>query len=208
MMASADKQLPKGWKWVKLGEVARIFAGSAAPQGKEFFSSDGPPFVRVSDLGRHGRTIKLMETSDRLSEKALKECQLVPAKKGTVLFPKSGAAIMTNNRAILGRNAYIVSHLIAVEPTDEATSLWLYWSLCCIDMMEYSDNTGYPSLKQSVVESIEIPLPPLSEQKRITAILNEQLAAVEKARQAAKAQLNEINALSASLLRKAFQGEL
>ena len=52
----------------------------------------------------------------------------------------------------------------------------------------------------------QIPLPPLSEQRRIAALLTEQLAAVEQARKAAEAQLAAINDLPAALLRQAFTG--
>ena len=206
--ATTNRPLPEGWRWVKLGEVAKVFAGSAAPQGKEYFDPNGFPFVRVSDLGNHKRTSELVEVVDKLSVKAIKECHLVLAKKGTVLFPKSGAAIATNNRAILGIDAYIVSHLMAVEPRQETTSLWLYWILCQIDMLDYSDNIGYPSLKQAAVEKIPIPLPPLPEQQRIAAVLREQMDAVKQARRALEEQLEAIKKLPAAILRKAFHGEL
>ena len=196
--------LPDGWRWAQLGEVAKVFAGSAAPQGEDYFDPQGPRFVRVSDLGQKGRTSFLVNIRDRLSPKALRQCSLVLAKKGTVLFPKSGAAITTNNRALLGIDAYIVSHLMAVEPTEQTTSNWLYWSLCQLDMMDYSDNVGYPSLKRSTVEKVTIPLPPLSEQKRIAAILNEQMMAVERARAAAEAQWEAAKALPAAYLRAVF----
>jgi type I restriction enzyme S subunit len=197
-------QLPAGWRWAQLGQVARVFAGSGAPQGKEFFDDDGLPFVRVSDLSIAKRTTSLTDVRDRLSAKALKVCSLVLAKRGTVVFPKSGAAITSNNRAILGIDAYIVGHLLAIEPTDAVISLWLYWSLCQLDMMDYSDNSGYPSLKQSVVEKIEIPLPPLAEQKRIAGILKEQMAAVERARASAEAQLQAAENLPVAYLRAVF----
>ncbi len=48
----------------------------------------------------------------------------------------------------------------------------------------------------------------LPEQKRITAILNERMEAVERARKAAEEQLSTINALPGALLRQAFRGEL
>ncbi len=51
---------------------------------------------------------------------------------------------------------------------------------------------------------LEMPLPPLSEQRQIASRLAEQLAAAEKARQAAEDELREINALPAALLRKVF----
>jgi restriction endonuclease S subunit len=202
------ENLPPGWKWVKLGEVCRVFAGSSAPQGEEFFDASGPFFFRVSDLGRSVRTDKLMESQYRLSQKALEVCQLVLAHKGTILFPKSGAAIATNNRAMLGIDGYIVGHLMAIEPMEYTIPEWIYYILCQIDMMNYSDNTGYPSLKQSVVQKIRIPLAPLSEQKRIVKILEEKLSAVEKAKKAAEEKLELINKLPASFLRKAFRGEL
>ena len=46
--------LPDGWRWAQLGEVAKVFAGSAAPQGEDYFDPQGPRFVRVSDLGQKG----------------------------------------------------------------------------------------------------------------------------------------------------------
>ncbi len=55
---------------------------------------------------------------------------------------------------------------------------------------------------------LKIPLPPLPERKRIAAILNEQMAAVERARKAAEEELAAINALPSALLRRAFAGEL
>ena len=203
----ARKELPCGWRWARLAEAAKVFAGSAAPQGKEFLDPKGPPFIRVSDLATQARTRCLLESVDRLSVKALKESSLVLAKRGTVIFPKSGGAVATNNRAILGTDAYIVSHLMAVEPTDEITSLWLYWALCQLDMMDYSDNEAYPSLKQSTVEGISIPLPPLTEQERLTAILTEQMASVERARAAAETQLEAAKALPGAYLHAVFNSQ-
>ncbi len=48
----------------------------------------------------------------------------------------------------------------------------------------------------------------MAEQKRIAAILNEQMAAVERARRAPEEKLATINALHTALLRKPFGGEL
>ena len=63
-------------------------------------------------------------------------------------------------------------------------------------------------LNQEVAASIPVPVPPLSEQKRIAAILNEQMAAAEKTRRALEDQFHAINALPVALLRRAFSGEL
>ena len=64
------------------------------------------------------------------------------------------------------------------------------------------------ALTKALIEGFEIPLPPLSEQRRIAGILREQMAAVERARAAAEAELEAIEALPAALLRRAFSGEM
>ena len=66
----------------------------------------------------------------------------------------------------------------------------------------------YPAVTDKQVLAEKIPLPPLPEQKRIVAELNSKMAAVEKARIAAEAELEAINALPAAFLCQAFRGEL
>ena len=55
---------------------------------------------------------------------------------------------------------------------------------------------------------ILIPLPLLDGQRRIANVVGVQMAAVERARAAAEAQLEAANALPAALLRRVFSGEL
>jgi len=130
---------------------------------------------------------------------------VVRVSKGAVVLPKSGAAIATNRRAILGMDAYIVGHLLALIPIpDMILTEWLYFALRQIDMVEHSENISYPSLKKSVVENIEIPLPPLSEQKRIVAMLEGQMGAVERARRAAAERVEAVQALALAWLREIF----
>ena len=52
-----------------------------------------------------------------------------------------------------------------------------------------------------------VPLPPLPEQRRISAILTEQLAAVDRARAAVRAQLAAAEALPAAYLRTVFESD-
>jgi hypothetical protein len=130
------------------------------------------------------------------------------ATQGTVVFPKSGAAIATNSRTILGIDAYLVSHLAGVAPLQGvATSEWLYYWLRTVDMLLHSDNPAYPSLKISRLASIPLPLPPLDEQRRIAARLSEQTATVEKARQAVRAQVEAARALRPAFMRSVLESE-
>jgi len=66
----------------------------------------------------------------------------------------------------------------------------------------------FKEISKSALCEFQIAIPPLSEQKRIAAILKDQLAAVDKARAAAEEELATVNTLPAALLRRAFKGEL
>lgn len=75
-----------------------------------------------------------------------------------------------------------------------------------ISQMGTGSTFGAISRKQLL--NIQVPLPPLDEQRRIVAILNAKMAAVEKARAAAEVEMEAIKALPGALLRQAFSGEV
>jgi len=65
-----------------------------------------------------------------------------------------------------------------------------------------------PRVRSEEVADVKVPLPPLLEQRRIAAMLNEQMEAATALRKGLEAQLAEIDALPAALLRRAFSGAL
>lgn len=67
-----------------------------------------------------------------------------------------------------------------------------------------SRGANIQNLRFSQLAALEIPIPELSEQKRIAARLTEQLAAVERSQAAAAARLDAAEALSGSYLREVF----
>lgn len=198
--------LPNKWVWTELKEVGYIFSGSPAPQGKKYFEGGKYPFVRVQDLGREKRTINLVRTSEYINDRAVDELHLVKAKPNTILFPKSGAAILTNNRARLGICAYIVSHLAAVQPKEETWDpKWLYYWLSSVDLKEYINNPTYPSLSLSTIRSIPIPKPgDLNEQRRIVARVEALLHEVREMHELNQKILSDFGHLLDSLLANLF----
>ncbi|MFH1231775.1 MAG: restriction endonuclease subunit S [Planctomycetota bacterium] len=199
----------KKWERKKLGEVCEVFSGSSAPQDEKYFKDGKYPLVRVSDLGNFIRTDNLVNIHDYINDIAVKELSLSKAEKGTILFPKSGAAILNNNRAILGKDAYIVSHLAAVKVKEGLTNInYIYYWLCQIDMVKHMENVGYPSLKLSTVAKIQISVPPIETQQQIGMDLKAKMSEIEKLKSKIYNQQSAIETLPQSILRKAFRGEL
>lgn len=184
-----------------LFDLAEVRAGSPAPQGGEYFSPDGIPFVRVQDVGRYGRTTNLLETKDRINQHAIEIHRPTFAKKGTIVFPKSGAAINTNSRAILGIDAYVVSHLAMANARDElAITEWLYYYLCSIDMAQFSRTAALPSLRLSELRELPVPYTSIEEQRRIVTIIKECMERIDEVAELFESQQDDYTELKLSLV--------
>jgi type I restriction enzyme S subunit len=70
----------------------------------------------------------------------------------------------------------------------------------------HEQSLGVPHVSPGQVEAVVMPLPELTEQRRVAARLKAQLAEVETARQAAQAQLREVALLRNRLLKASFVG--
>ena len=111
--------------------------------------------------------------------------------KGSILFPKSGASAYLNHRVMLGIDAFVSSHLAVIEAGKKVDARYLLYSLATIDAKSLLQNAAYPSLRRGDIASIQIPLPPLADQRRIAATLDKICGIIEK-RKAQLAQLQQL----------------
>lgn len=162
-----------------LNEIAQVGAGNSAPQDPKLFENGNIPFIRTSDVGQV-RFGHIDGAEDMLNEKGIAGLRLWPA--GTILFPKSGASTFLNHRVIMDIEACVASHLatIVANPTCAIPKYLLYF-LHTIRAQDLTQDQNYPSLRLPEIGAIKIPLPPLTEQKRIVAILDETFAGIAKA---------------------------
>lgn len=207
MKNNQNNILPKGWIWTKLGDISSLEAGNPAPQGKEYFENGVFPFVRVQDMGRIGNNIYLHDTKDHLNNKAVqKNMKLFPS--GAILFTKSGMSILLNQRAILARDMYVVSHIGIAFPLGEIPSQLLYYWLKTIDFKTMTHATTLPSLQLSKVNEMSFPLPPLPEENRIVTKIEELFTKLDAGVEALKKIKAELKRYRQSVLKSAFEGKL
>lgn len=128
-------------------------------------------------------------------------------------FIARGPGVLTGRSGSVGRVHYIEQdywpHNTTLYVIDFKGNLprYIYYLLQFIDPAKVANSTGVPTLDRNNVHKLVVDHPPLAEQKRIVAILDEKLAAVEQARAAAQAQLQAAQALPAAYLRAVFESE-
>lgn len=173
------------YEMVRLGDVAEVSSGNSAPQDSALFEDGIYPFCRTSDVGKVHISNNFSEIQDKLNKSGVKGLKLF--KKGTILFPKSGASILLNHRVLLAVDSYVSSHLATIyADTTKALPEYLFALLCKVDARDLVPDTGYPSLKCSDLANIEIPLPPLDVQQQIVDEIENKQSAINHAREIIK----------------------
>ena len=199
--------LPDGWRWVRLGEVINQSQTGFACGERD---SNGIVQLRMNNVDTRGNFVwneflRVPADQDKISKYRL--------SKGDILFNN------TNSTELVGKSALFQGHTETVvysnhftrlrvnqdqlEPSYLASWLVLQWTDKVFENL-CNRWIGQSAVKNGKLLSLQIPLPPLPEQKRIAEILNEQTEAIEKARKATEAQLEAAKSLPAVYLGAVF----
>ena len=199
-----ERPLPDGWKWANLGDVCDVVNGTGFPIKYQGQTSLPFPFVKVSDMNSAEDGITITGATNTVDESIITAIGAKLSPPGTVIFPKVGGAVFTNKKRILGTASAFDNNVMGLVP-NSVHFQWLFYYLQGLDLASLANVQALPSIKSSVVKRLRIPLPPLTEQKRIIAILNEQFMAIEHAKKAAKERKEAVLALREALSRTAFE---
>jgi type I restriction enzyme S subunit len=188
--------LPQEWRVVRLRALGHISSGGSAPQGSEYFGGTHR-FVRVQHLDENHYEVRRW---DLITDEAIRKYRLRLFPSGTIVFPKSGASIRLEKRAILPLPCYLVSHLCAVVPnTNIVYGDFLLFALISIPLAA-DKAEGYPTLSLTEIGHHLIPLPPLPEQRAIAHVLR----TVQEAKEATERVIAALRELKKSLMRHLF----
>lgn len=174
---------------VKLGSIGEFKAGFGFPieyQGKK---EGDYPFAKVGDISavvRSGHK-NISHAGNYIDKDILGNLKAKTIPKGTIVFAKIGEAIKQNFRAVTTVEMVIDNNVMGLVPDNNLVDTnYLFYFMRSLDLYQFSGATTIPALRKSMLENIQIPLPPLSEQKRIAAILDKADSILKKREQAIK----------------------
>lgn len=154
---------------VRLGEVCEIVSGTTPKSNVEKYWNGSHNWVTPAELKED--IVEITETDRKITELAIKESSLKPFPAGTVLL-SSRAPI--GKVAIAGTSMYCNQGFKNLVCSKHIVNKYLYWFLK--GKTDYLNSLGrgatFKEISKSIVQSIELPLPPLDEQKRIAQNLD------------------------------------
>ena len=160
-----NNQIESDYEIKILEDIADIKSGNSAPQDRKLFVNGKFPFIRTSDVGVIKKG-KISASRDYLNDSGVENLKLF--KKGSILFPKSGASTLLNHRVLMEIDAYVSSHLAIIKADNKLVlDEYLFFLLQTVDTKDLVANPSYPSLNLSEIGRIEIPIPELETQNQI-----------------------------------------
>ena len=198
-MISTNEQpypLPDGWQWVTLDSVAEIIMGQS-PSGEETTddSSYTPLIGGAADIGDNCLSItRYTKKPTKLSEKD----DVIICVRATL-----GKPIFSDNKYCLGRG------VAALRPR-KVSKDFLRYTLINFEQYLYGNANGttFLQIASKPLKQMPFPLPPLDEQQRIVALLDELFDKLDEAKTLAQAVVDGSEFRRAAILHKAFSGEL
>ena len=163
------------WPVVALGECSKVESGFGFPLAYQGKTDEEFPFLKVSDMNLPGNEEKIVSWNNAVSGAVLRELKGKAFPTGTVIFPKIGAAIATNKKRILTRPATFDNNVMGIVPDpDKLLPDFLHTYLVGFDISNWASGAQPPSMRKTVVEQHQIPLPPLREQEELVAGIEEE----------------------------------
>lgn len=187
----------KNWKSIKLGDLCEINIGRTPSRARRDYWGPGNKWLSIADMNQ-GRD--LLFTKETITNLAAKECNCYLAPVGTVLLSfKLSIGKVGIARTPLYTNEAIAS--LPIKRKDMLLTEYLFWTLQSIDLTLGLDRAAKGlTLNKAKLLNIKIPVPPISEQKRIADILDKAESLRAKRREA----ITLINSLTQSIFLEMF----
>jgi type I restriction enzyme S subunit len=200
--------MKQGWVVKKLSEICEIQPNRSEVRRMRC-ASDMASFLPMEDLKIGEKFISAVK--ERTIDDVIKSYTYfaendVLLAKITPCFENGKLGIVKNliNRVGFGSSEYIV-----FRTKDSLYNEYLYYYLSREQFRKegktrMSGAVGHKRISKDFIEKYEIPIPSLSEQKRIVAILDEAFAAIDKAKNNAEKNLQNSKELFESYLQSVF----
>ena len=176
--------IPDSWKWVRLSQLFSVLNGDRGKNypAKSTLSHEGIPFISALNLDgksviEDDNLLRLSEQQyERLGNGKLIRDDIVVCIRGSLgkhgRYPFDKGAIASS---LVILRAFTNDDILA-----EFLMMYLDTPLFFSEIRRYDNGTAQPNLAAKSLEQFLVPLPPLAEQKRIVAKLEEILPLCEK----------------------------
>ena len=201
-------QIPKHWEVRKLKQIGVFDKGNNIT--KKYISYEGLPFIVYGDIYAK-YNFKVVDIINKISNENANLATLV--KKNTLLFSASGEIVDDIGKCIvlLADFAYIGGDVITLN-VKNCDSVFLSYALNSTFAIYQKALMGKGDIIVHIhilnLKNLQIPLPPLNEQRQIAEFLDKKCEKIDKAIRLVEQEINKMKEYKTSLIDKAVKGQI
>lgn len=183
-LVSADEEAQRASNARQSAEVAHFneggealltdvtdFAGGYA-FSERFQGGTGPiPVYKCSDMNTPGNEMEMSQAANSVTEETLKEMKARAWPPGTVIFPKVGAALLTEKRRILRSRAAFDNNVMGLIPNPSIRPEYLLSFMRTVRLGDYAQPGAVPSVNQKHFQQMTLNLPSLEDQDEFLGLI-------------------------------------
>ncbi len=152
--------LPSGWQWKKLSEVAKTTSGGTPNRNRfEYFQGD-ITWLKSGEL----KDVEIFESEERITQEAVENSSAKIVPLGTILIAMYGATV--GKLGILGVQAATNQAICAIFPKKifglpllRNWFLLYYFKAIRNQLVNRSFGVAQPNISQTLIKEISIPIP-------------------------------------------------
>ena len=199
-------EIPEHWDIASISWLSRVFNGATPSRSRNDYWDGSCPWLssgKVNDW-------KITEPSAFISQHAVAETGLVLAPSGSVVIGMVGQGRTRGLAARLEIDAYINQNMAAIVPASPLNTAYLHYALVQSykPIREHGRGGQRDALNCEIVGSIRIPLPPLPEQQKIAAQLDQQAEFERSQRRLVSEQIDHLEEYRSALITNAVTGKI
>ena len=207
-------ELEEKYEKFNINKIATVKGGKRVPKGYTLSEEVTPyPYLRVTDFKDYGTicTKKMLylteEVHEQIKRYTITDEDLYITNVGNTIG-KSGIIPSELNGANLTENAV---KLVYKDKKNTSNKFMYYFTKTSIFLIQLESATmqmAVPKLAIMRLGEIELPFPPIETQQKVVSYLDEISEKMEKIKNLQKDKMQSLKELKASILDKAFKGEL
>jgi type I restriction enzyme S subunit len=201
--------VPEHWEVKPLKYVLSLKSGGTPSKENRTYWDGGIPWASSKDLKTH----ELFDTQDHITQKALDDgaADLVPP--GSILTVVRGMILLHTFPVVVARVPMAINQdLKAILPTPEITADFLAWLLrgASGEVLSRTDEAGHGTkvLRIETWLAMEVPVPPLHEQKAIVANIISRLEELDALTAEAERGIELLQERRTALISAAVTGQI
>ena len=197
-------EIPEGWVWCRLGEIGIWGSGVTPSRNKKEYYDGNIPWLKTGDLNDS----YIYETSELITDLAVKDCSLKKIPIGSVLIAMYGATIA--KLGLLEIEVTINQACCACTPFSGIVNKFLFYYLFSQkqNIKDKAEGGAQPNISKEKLINFPFPLPPLAEQHRIVQKIEQLFALVDIIEVNKKALEELIEQAKSQVLSDAVAGKL